>query len=68
MIWLLVPPVESNTAIEGCWVLNSRGLSCTPKQIDHVFIKIMLPNMMVGELLSIHQLDFNFHLSKLALH
>lgn len=68
MIWLLVPPVESNTAVEGCWGLNSRGLSCTPKQIDHVFIKIMLPNMMVGGLLSIDQLDFNFHLSKLALH
>jgi hypothetical protein len=48
MIWLLVPPVESNTAIEGCWGLNSRQLSCTPKQIDHVFIKIMLPNMMIG--------------------
>jgi hypothetical protein len=68
MIWLLVPPVESNTALEGCWGLNSRGISCTPKQIDHVFIQNMLPNMMVGELLSIHQLDFNFHLSKLALH
>jgi hypothetical protein len=60
MIWLLVPPVESNTAIEGCWGLSSRGISCTPKQIDHVFIKNMLPNMMVGEPLSIHQLDFDF--------
>jgi hypothetical protein len=68
MIWLLVPPVESNTALEGCWGLNSRGLSGTRKQIDRVFIKNMLPNMMVGELLSIHQLDFNFQLSKLALH